>query len=61
MVVVVKDNFMLEASLNYIYTPLWTAPEILVSVYNSKIDIWSLGCVVIEMVTAKLPWLMKEF
>jgi hypothetical protein len=27
-------------SLSYNYTPLWTAPEVLVGDYNSKVDIW---------------------
>lgn len=43
-------------SVSYNYTPLWTAPEVLVGNYNSKVDIWSLGCVVIEMSSAKPPW-----
>ena len=45
------------ASMNYQYTPLYTAPEVLHnSGYCEKIDIWSVGCVIIEMGTAKLPW-----
>ena len=24
--------------------------------YDHKIDVWSLGCVIIEMTTAKQPW-----
>ena len=43
-------------SLSYNYTPLWTAPEVLVGDYNSKVDVWSLGCVIIEMAAAKPPW-----
>jgi len=48
-------------SLGYNYTPLWTAPEVLIGDYNSKVDIWSLGCVVIEMATAKAPWAEQNF
>jgi hypothetical protein len=48
-------------SLGYNYTPLWTAPEVLVGDYNSKVDIWSLGCVIIEMATGKPPWSEQNF
>jgi len=48
-------------SLSYNYTPLWTAPEVLVGDYNSKVDIWSLGCVLIEMASAKPPWSEQNF
>jgi len=42
--------------MSYNYTPLWTAPEVLVGDYNSKVDIWSLGCVVLECATGRKPW-----
>lgn len=48
-------------SLTYNYTPLWTAPEVLIGNYDSKVDIWSVGCVIIEMATAKPPWSEEEF
>ena len=48
-------------SLNYNYTPLWTAPEVLHGDYDDKIDIWSVGCVIIEMSTAKQPWHEMNF
>jgi serine/threonine protein kinase len=48
-------------SVGYNYTPLWTAPEVLVGDYNSKVDIWSLGCVIIEMASGKPPWSEENF
>ena len=45
-------------------TVFWMAPEAfhydgtgnLKRGYNSKVDIWSVGCVVLEMWSGKLPW-----
>jgi len=45
----------------YNYTPLWTAPEVLLGDYDTKVDIWSLGCVIIEMTSAKPPWSEQNF
>jgi serine/threonine protein kinase len=34
------------------------APEVVKNQpYSAKVDIWSLGCTVIEMFTGKRPWL----
>lgn len=37
----------------------WMAPEVVTNAgrgYNSKIDLWSLGCVVLEMLSGSRPW-----
>jgi len=35
----------------------WIAPEVLKGEpYSAMCDIWSIGCVVVEMLTGKLPW-----
>lgn len=44
-------------------TVFWMAPEVIDANkkgYNSKIDIWSVGCVVFEMWTGQRPWPGKE-
>ena len=41
-------------------TVFWMAPEVIHSAsertYSGKVDIWSLGCVVLEMWSGKRPW-----
>ncbi|KAH7928543.1 Pkinase-domain-containing protein [Leucogyrophana mollusca] len=46
-------------------TVFWMAPEVINAQkgkgYNSKIDIWSVGCVVLEMWAGKRPWSDEDF
>lgn len=40
-------------------TVFWMAPEVIDTPkkgYDKKIDIWSVGCVVLEMWAGKRPW-----
>ncbi|KZP23037.1 kinase-like protein [Athelia psychrophila] len=42
-------------------TVCWMAPEVIAQKgYDSKIDIWSFGCVVLEMWSGKQPWSGEE-
>lgn len=39
----------------------WMAPEVInTNKYSKKSDIWSLGCVILEMVTGDIPWYEKD-
>ncbi|XP_027103737.1 mitogen-activated protein kinase kinase kinase YODA isoform X1 [Coffea arabica] len=52
--------------LSFKGSPYWMAPELLIQVIknsngcNLAVDIWSLGCTVLEMATAKPPWSQYE-
>lgn len=39
-----------------ISSPAWMAPESYMQRFGRKSDIWSLGCLVIEMLSGKNPW-----
>jgi serine/threonine protein kinase len=44
-------------------TVFWMAPEVISTQkkgYNFKIDIWSVGCVILEMWGGSRPWLGHE-
>lgn len=38
-------------------TVFWMAPEVLTNHYSAKVDVWSLGCTVLEMITGEHPWM----
>ena len=55
----VDDLQNIRAFTNMRGTVQWMAPEILDSKkvgYDAKVDIWSVGCVVLEMWSGEKPW-----
>lgn len=51
-----KNDFNIVGSIP------WMAPEVVNQTkYGKKSDIWSFGCVLIEMVTGKMPWENHHF
>ncbi|KAL4353576.1 hypothetical protein GQ457_06G006990 [Hibiscus cannabinus] len=55
-----NENHAVEGGpkeLKFPGTPLYMPPETIVKRHISPaLDIWSLGCVVLQMITGKLPW-----
>lgn len=59
-----SDNIYGNDSTNSMQgSVFWMAPEVVRSQgqgYSAKVDIWSLGCVVLEMFAGKRPWSKEE-
>ncbi|KAG7892106.1 hypothetical protein KL935_003672 [Ogataea polymorpha] len=55
-----KDIYTNESAMSFQGTIFWMAPEIIDNTqhkgYSAKVDIWSLGCVVLEMYAGQRPW-----
>ncbi|XP_021675730.2 mitogen-activated protein kinase kinase kinase 3 [Hevea brasiliensis] len=51
-----------SSMLSFKGSPYWMAPEVIMntSSYNLAVDIWSLGCTILEMATSKPPWSQYE-
>jgi mitogen-activated protein kinase kinase kinase len=51
-----------DATNNMQGSVFWMAPEVVRSQegYSAKVDIWSLGCVVLEMFAGRRPWSKEE-
>ncbi|KAF7840110.1 mitogen-activated protein kinase kinase kinase 3 [Senna tora] len=48
--------------LSFKGSPYWMAPEVVMNTngYSLAVDIWSLGCTILEMATSKPPWSQYE-
>ncbi|CCJ31367.1 unnamed protein product [Pneumocystis jirovecii] len=58
-----KDIYDDNANMSMQGTIFWMAPEVIQNRkrgYSAKIDIWSLGCLVLEMFAGKRPWSNDE-
>lgn len=56
-----EDIYGNVASMSMQGSIFWMAPEVLSRAgYSAKVDIWSLGCVVLEMFAGRRPWSDEE-
>lgn len=62
-----RNIYTNDAEMSMQGTIFWMAPEVIHNVvhnekqgYSAKIDIWSLGCVVLEMFAGRRPWSNDE-
>ncbi|KAG2711564.1 hypothetical protein I3760_04G082900 [Carya illinoinensis] len=48
--------------LSFKGSPYWMAPEVVMNTngYSLAVDVWSLGCTILEMATSKPPWSQYE-
>ncbi|KAG4936220.1 hypothetical protein JHK82_050496 [Glycine max] len=48
--------------LSFKGSPYWMAPEVVMNTNGNSlpVDIWSLGCTILEMETSKPPWNQYE-
>lgn len=58
----VKCNYLIisaEANLAYICSRCYRAPELIFGAtnYNPQIDMWSMGCILVEMINGHPPFL----
>ncbi|KAK2391166.1 mitogen-activated protein kinase kinase kinase [Trifolium repens] len=51
-----------SSMLSFKGSPHWMAPEVVMNTngYSLPVDIWSLGCTILEMATSKPPWSQYE-
>jgi mitogen-activated protein kinase kinase kinase 3 len=51
-----------SSMLSFKGSPHWMAPEVVMNTngYSLPVDIWSLGCTILEMATSKPPWNQYE-
>lgn len=62
-----RDIYTNDAEMSMQGTIFWMAPEVIHNVvanakqgYSAKVDIWSLGCVILEMFAGRRPWSTDE-